>query len=148
MKMWNIVEDYYVTMDSFSADCPKNWEEIANWLNARIDSLAEDLPDELTLNDVRDLDDAVANLWERYCNGELEAEGCPETSTVQWSDPWYALIRDRDDYPDWGTGTYDLEEAKRRIREWWNDGYPDAYIAVIDDTGAEPVCEDEITDID
>lgn len=52
---------------------------------------------------------------------------------------WYAVQRDRED--DWGTGCYDLEEAKHMAREV-ADEYPDTLIAVID--GNE--CVEEITD--
>lgn len=58
---------------------------------------------------------------------------------------WYALMKDRDD-TDWGTGTYDKQEAIETIKSWRQDVYPDAYIAVIDESG--PVCIDEITDFD
>lgn len=32
--------DYTITMDSFGQDCPGNWEEIADALNAILDNLA------------------------------------------------------------------------------------------------------------
>lgn len=51
---------------------------------------------------------------------------------------WYAVQYDRDDN-DWGTGSYNLEEAIKMCRE---NGYK--RIAVIDMDGAEPVCIDEI----
>lgn len=41
---------------------------------------------------------------------------------------WYAVMMDREDN-DWGTGSFDLEEAKAMVRA----NYPkDGYIAVID----------------
>jgi len=49
---------------------------------------------------------------------------------------WYAVMKDRED-SDWGTGSHDLEEAKRMCRELGSD----AYIAVIDGT----ICIEEIT---
>lgn len=52
---------------------------------------------------------------------------------------WYAVIDREDD--DWGTGSFDLEEAKRMCLETGND---EAYIAVIDDTCENPVCLYEI----
>ena len=52
---------------------------------------------------------------------------------------WYAVVR-RDDYPDWGTGSYDKDEAMQMAR----DHGPDYYIAVIDESGREPMCIDEI----
>lgn len=50
---------------------------------------------------------------------------------------WYAVMMDNDD-TDWGTGSYDLDEAKRMVAE-----YPEGYIAVIKE-GNDPVCVDEI----
>ena len=61
--------------------------------------------------------------------------------------PWYAVLRENDDN-DWGTGSYDFDEALTMAREWRNDGWPEAYIAVIDESGPEPFCLDEIHDID
>lgn len=51
---------------------------------------------------------------------------------------WYAVQYDHED-ADWGTGSYDLEEAKEMCRE---NGYK--LIAVIDISGNNPVCVDEI----
>ena len=45
-----------ITADSFGAYIPENWEEIADWMNDRINA-GED-PEE---------------IWERYCNGQ-----CPD----------------------------------------------------------------------
>lgn len=50
---------------------------------------------------------------------------------------WYAVMQDSDD-DDWGTGSYDLDEAKAMVAK-----YPDGYIAVIDVDG-DPICVDEI----
>ena len=57
----NTMNTYYITVDSFGSYCPENWEEIADFLNAIIDErgISED-------------HDAVNELWEAYCNGELE----------------------------------------------------------------------------
>lgn len=52
---------------------------------------------------------------------------------------WYAAMMDRED--DWGTGSYDLEEAKAIARK-----IGAALIAVIDNSTSNPVCVDEITD--
>lgn len=49
---------------------------------------------------------------------------------------WYALQRDCED--DWGTGTYDRDEAIRKLRE--SNGYY-TLIAVID----HDLCMEEIT---
>lgn len=58
---------------------------------------------------------------------------------------WYAVQVNRED--DWGTGSYDREEAIRMAREQLAE-YPDTLIAVIDNSTSDPVCVDEITDLD
>ena len=59
---------------------------------------------------------------------------------------WYALMTGNDD-TDWGTGTFDKDEAIARIKSWRED-YKEAYIAVIDESGSEPMCIEEIRDFD
>lgn len=51
---------------------------------------------------------------------------------------WYAVMRDNDD-TDWGYGSDDLAKAQEMVK-----AYPDGYIAVIDESGSEPMCIDEI----
>lgn len=51
---------------------------------------------------------------------------------------WYAVEMNRDDN-DWGTGSYDLEEAKEMLKK-----YPEGLIAVIEE-GNDPICVEEIT---
>lgn len=46
-----------ITVDSFGAEVPKNWEEIASFLNAAIE--------ERGLTDSDDINE----LWEQYWNG-------------------------------------------------------------------------------
>lgn len=59
---------------------------------------------------------------------------------------WYAVMRDLED-SDWGTGSYDLDEARAKVAELREDGYTDAYIAVIDmHNEDDPVCLEEIHD--
>ena len=61
-------QEYHITMDSFGDTCPTNWEEIAAYLNEIIDSM--DVIDEtgsLTLEGR----EAVDDLWERYCSGDI-----------------------------------------------------------------------------
>ncbi len=50
---------------------------------------------------------------------------------------WYAVERDEEDN-DWGTGSYDLDEAKEMAKE-----YDDGRIAVIEE-GNDPICVDII----
>lgn len=60
---------------------------------------------------------------------------------------WYAVMMDNDDN-DWGCGSYDLSEAEAKVAAYKDQGYTDAYIAVIDegttDDPADPICIDEI----
>lgn len=74
---------------------------------------------------------------------ELIASLCPEEEATEEANEetaeeklWYALQRDRED--DWGIGTYDRDEAIRKLRE--SDGYY-TLIAVIE----RELCVDEIT---
>jgi hypothetical protein len=55
---------------------------------------------------------------------------------------WYAVMMDNDDN-DWGTGSYDLSEAEAKVESLKEQGYEDAYIAVIDESG-DPICVEEI----
>ena len=55
---------------------------------------------------------------------------------------WYAVMTDNND-SDWGTGSYDLEEAKAMARNYGKE----AFIAVIEE-GNDPVCIEEIRDIE
>lgn len=60
---------------------------------------------------------------------------------------WYAIMYSPDDN-DWGSGSFDLSEAKSKVAWLRENGYPDAYIAVIDegtpDNPANPICIKEI----
>ena len=55
-----------ITMDSFGQFLPSNWEEIADFLNALIEEQG-----------IEDDPDAVNQLWENYCNGDIP--GAPES---------------------------------------------------------------------
>ena len=52
---------------------------------------------------------------------------------------WYAVMRDADD-KDWGTGSYNYEEAVEMAQQYIPDG---GYIAVIKE-GNDPICVEEI----
>lgn len=110
-----------ITVDSFGSECPGNWEEIADFLNSVISERG-----------IEDDRDALDQLWEGYCSGELE--GAPEPLKLCW----YAYMYSNDD-DDWGTGTYNRGEATEWLAEARKE-YPDAYIAVIDGS----VCVGEI----
>ncbi len=51
---------------------------------------------------------------------------------------WYAVMKDKKD-EDWGTGSYQLENAERMAREIGGE----AYVAVIEE-GVNPICIEEI----
>lgn len=56
---------------------------------------------------------------------------------------WYAIEQDAEDN-DWGTGSYDLDEAKKMLRKYkadWPDDWSDGRIAVIE-MGPDPICVD------
>ena len=57
---------YIIDEDSFGSNCPKNWEEIADFLNEIIESRADG---DYDVDDMNALSDEV---WEQYCNGELK----------------------------------------------------------------------------
>ena len=52
---------------------------------------------------------------------------------------WYAAMRDRED-DDWGTGSYNLDEAKDMARKMGTE----SYIAVIEESEYDNVCINEI----
>lgn len=56
---------------------------------------------------------------------------------------WYAVCYDREDN-DHGTGSFDKKEALRMARDLRNDGYPEAYVVVVDPD--DDFALDEITD--
>ena len=52
--------EYRITAESFGADIPENWEQIAEYLNRRIDEMELDsLPE-------REQHDAVNDLWDEF----------------------------------------------------------------------------------
>lgn len=67
--------DYHYTMDSFGSECPKNWEEIADFLNGIIDNMDGIVDEfgELT----QDGRDELDRLWIRYCSGNIPGAPAP-----------------------------------------------------------------------
>ena len=70
---------------------------------------------------------------------------CLEDEVVH--EHWYAVMMDSED-TDWGTGSYNLDEAKEMLDK---ELHPDGYIAVIrgcynrdDEPTVDPVCVDKI----
>ena len=56
---------------------------------------------------------------------------------------WYAVLRDNE-RTDHSTGSFRKREAIKMARQLRKDGYPEAYIAVLDDE--TDYCYDEIRD--
>lgn len=145
MKKWYIAK----------AICAKSGEscDTDGMIREHIDTF--DGPSDLSWNEIE------AELVRAKISGSFEYRGhdhmrdvyqakCSDGYLYEVSDypqakpgPWYAVQTDPSD--DWGTGSYDLEEAKARAREMRED-YPDTLIAVIDNSTDQPVCIDEIRD--
>lgn len=72
-------DNCYITMDSFGQECPKNWEEIADYLNNIIDG-TEGITDddgELTQDGKEKIDEIWENYWSAYHSGELKDAPVP-----------------------------------------------------------------------
>lgn len=61
--------DHHVTMDSFGDFCPENWEEIAAYLNDKIDAIIGKYGDDAEYD--RECFDEVVHVWYDYCNGKF-----------------------------------------------------------------------------
>lgn len=57
--------EHWITIESFGDTVPANWEEIASFLN----EIIRDRNIQESISDVND-------LWEQYCNGDID--GAPE----------------------------------------------------------------------
>ena len=68
--------DRHVTMDSFGDNCPKNWEEIASYLNEKIDNILDKYGEDADYNP--DCTEEIIKVWEDYCNGERGADNIPD----------------------------------------------------------------------
>ena len=120
MKKYN-----WVNENSFGANLPDTWEKDMARINAALEEAGIPETGELT----PDQDEIVSRIWEQYCSGELY---------------WYAAVWSDDTA--WDNGSYDREKAAEIVREY-RDSDPDAYIAVIDESGREPMCVAEIHDM-
>lgn len=72
-------DDFHITMDSFGADCPANWEEIADYLNGIIDS-TENITDEdgdLTQDGLEKINAIWEDYWSDYHSGKLKNAPVP-----------------------------------------------------------------------
>ena len=54
----------YFNMDSFGSMCPDNWEAVAAFLNAALDQYGYE--------DENDIREAMDDIWQDYCRGDLE----------------------------------------------------------------------------
>ena len=77
---------FHVTMDDFDQFdvWPSNWQDIADFLNDIIDSRIRAMIDAhddfdawLEVDQYRECRDISEKVWEQYCSGELDDEGCP-----------------------------------------------------------------------
>lgn len=96
---------HYINEDSFGPDLPANWESIAAYLNSLIDEQG-----------ISDDQDAVNDLWERFCSGDM--------ATVSVTN---------------GASTCTAAEAVASV-SW------DVIVNAMDDTTREMVCNEGITD--
>lgn len=71
-----MINDYRITAESFGDECPKNWEEIADYLNEKIEAALSSNP-ELYFEPGYDASglsaeghDLLDKIWEDYCSDE------------------------------------------------------------------------------
>lgn len=113
----------------------KDMEVIANYMD---DALREQLHQELAPCSPAKFVDAYVQAdpdFEDVLNNELNISN-------NW---WNAVVREGDN--DWGTGSYDYQEAAQMAREFSDTEDNRHYVAVINngvDGEADPVCENEI----
>lgn len=70
----------YFDMESFGADCPANWEEIAAWLNGFLAMNVEATDDD---GDIREI---AESIWAAYLGGEYAKYDAPAPSDEPWED--------------------------------------------------------------
>ncbi len=113
----------------------KDMEVIANYMD---DALREQLHQELAPCSPTKFVDAYVQAdpdFEDVLNNELNIS----------DNYWYAVVTEGDN--DWGDGSYDYDEAKKRALDYSMDEDSKQYIAVIDDGSdgtADPICVSEI----
>lgn len=115
------MNEYRITADSFGADIPENWEQIAEYLNRRIDEMELDsLPE-------RERHDAVNELWEEFWSGAIrDVDGLTAflNAFTEWDESQSAALDElaeiagisRDAYIDYN-GMLDLAEYVRAIED-------------------------------
>ena len=86
----------YFTADSFGSECPVNWEEICDALNA----LAEERD---LLNNPEcdpDKDDALRQIWEDYFNGDLPDIPAPKMHSLISLDNGHSYMTAKEAMPE------------------------------------------------
>lgn len=119
----------YNVFDQFS---PINQQEILDWLNEQAEKRGVF---NLGPDDALEAKIITDDIWDNHLDEGPEWVYSPGN--------WYAVMEDDDD-DDWGTGSYDLDEAKEMVKK-----YPNGYIAIIDEHIDEngphnPTCVGEI----
>lgn len=120
------VEEYWIEVNTYEIDEDGD----AEWIEGGDIVDYSEMPNEIEWRSNTYRWDATANQYE-----------------ISESANWYAVMTDLED-DDWGTGSHDLDEAIAMVRRYREDGKPDAYIAVIDESGVAPFCIDEIHEIE
>ena len=70
----------HITMDSFGSFCPKNWEEIAAYLNDKIDTITDKYGEDAEYD--HECVDEIRQVWEDYCNGNFPDAPVPATVDI------------------------------------------------------------------
>lgn len=111
---------------------------------------------EISTKSIRDAEEVISQIMELVAFLTPADEAAEEPSEQVAEEPseeparklWYAFMSDRDDN-DWGTGSFDRDEAMKMLREC-----PEGYIAVIDadydengNATTDGECIDEIYEI-
>lgn len=139
-----------IDVEAMPSDSVISWlDDQSAWGETECEVL-HDLCHKLGVDDSPTTDEAGESTWDandlldecRKAARPLRKEEDDDMETKLW----YAVMRDLED-SDWGTGSYDLDEARAKVAELREDGYTDAYIAVIDmHNETDPVCVEEIHD--
>ena len=67
--------EYHITMDSFGENLPANWQEIAAYLNDKIDAILDKYGDDADGD--RDCAEEIRRVWEDYCAGDFANAPAP-----------------------------------------------------------------------
>ena len=134
--VWDTFCGAFATLAEAEAAASSEW----NHLTAR-----EQQQRVVSINHVEVEDDVdLTEAFEVACDGGgwyVDFEYATETKL------WYAMMMDLED-TDWGTGSYNLNEALEMARRYHANGYTNAYVAVIEESKHDSVCVEEIHDID